>query len=81
MEPFNFADDCVQCCYGQKGAIFKNWSDALFIDLQYGGRAGSPFLLTKSLIRWYLVLQCPRMSSKCFWKVNLESKVIPRNFI
>ena len=27
-----------------------------------------------------MVLQCLRISSKCFWKVNLESKVIPKNF-
>ena len=41
---------------------------------------GPHFLLVKSLIRWYLALQRPRISSKCFLKVNLESKVIPRNF-
>ena len=27
-----------------------------------------------------MVLQRLRISSKCFWKVNLKSKVIPRNF-
>ena len=40
---------------------------------------GPHFLLTRNLTRWYLVLQCPRISSKCFWNVSLESKVIPRN--
>ena len=43
-------------------------------------RLGYHFLLVKSLIRWYLVLQHPRISSKCFLKVKLELKVIPRNF-
>ena len=38
------------------------------------------FLLTKSLIRWYLVLRRARVSSKCFWKVNLESKVSNKKF-
>ena len=33
LEPLNFADDCVRCCYGRKGAIFENWPDTLFIDL------------------------------------------------
>ena len=41
---------------------------------------GPHFLLVKSLIRFYLALQCPRISSKCFLKVNLELKVIPKNF-
>ena len=41
---------------------------------------GPHFLLAKSPIRWYLVLQRPRISSKCFLKVKLESKIIPRNF-
>ena len=41
---------------------------------------GSHFLLAISLTRCYLVLQRPRISSKCFWNVSLESKVIPRNF-
>ena len=33
LEPLNLADDCVRCCYGRKGAIFKNWPDTLFIDV------------------------------------------------
>ena len=33
LELLNFADDCVRCCYGRKGAIFENWPDTLFIDL------------------------------------------------
>ena len=36
-------------------------------------------VLTISLTRWYLVLQRPRISSKCFWNVSLESKTIPKN--
>ena len=38
------------------------------------------FLLASSFDRWYLVLQRSRMSSKRFWKVSWELKVIPRNF-
>ena len=45
LEPWNFADDCVQSCYGRKGAIFENWPDTLFVDLQYGGLAGSPLFV------------------------------------
>ena len=33
MEPLNFADDRVLCCYGRKGAIFENWPDTLFVNL------------------------------------------------
>ena len=33
---------------------------------------GRHFLLTISLTRWYLVLQRPRISSKCFWNVSLR---------
>ena len=29
VEQLKFADDCVQCCYCQKGAIFKNYPDTL----------------------------------------------------
>ena len=32
LEPLNFADDHVLYCYGQKGAIFKNWPDALSLN-------------------------------------------------
>ena len=37
-------------------------------------------MLASSLNQWYLVLQQSRMYSKCFLKVSLELKVIPRNF-
>ena len=40
---------------------------------------GPHFLLTKSLRRWYLVLQRSRMSSKCFLKLSCESKVMPKS--
>ena len=45
LEPLNFADDHVRHCYGRKGAIFENWPDTLFVNLQYGGRAWSPFFI------------------------------------
>ena len=58
----------------------KNWSDALFINLDQVDGLGLHFLLANSLKPWYLVLQQSRMSSKCFLKVSWKSKVIPRNF-
>ena len=33
LEPLNFADDIVQDGNGRKRAVFKNRSDALFINL------------------------------------------------
>ena len=33
LEPLNFADDRVRCCYGRKGAIFENLPDTLFVSL------------------------------------------------
>ena len=33
LEPLNFADDIVRGGNCRKRAIFKNWSDALFINL------------------------------------------------
>ena len=81
QEPLNLADDHrIQCSYGRKRAVFKNWPDTLFINWYYGGRVGSPFLLTTSLKWCYLVLQGTRMSPKCFWKMSLESKAIRRKF-
>ena len=80
LEPLNFADDVVRGSNCQKRAVLKNWSDALFINLDNSGWARSPFLFASSFSRWYLVLQQSRKSSKCFLKVVLESKVIPRNF-
>ena len=44
-DPLNFADDIVRGCNCQKRAIFKNWSDALFINLDEGGWARSPFFV------------------------------------
>ena len=41
----------VQGDNGRNRAMFKNWSDALFIDLDQGGWARSPILLTSSLKR------------------------------
>ena len=32
-EPLNFADDIVQSSNSRKRAIFKNWTDALFVNL------------------------------------------------
>ena len=33
LEPLNFADHRLRCCYGQRGAIFENWPDTLFVNL------------------------------------------------
>ena len=33
LEPLNFADDVVRDGDGRKTAIFKNWSDTLFVNL------------------------------------------------
>ena len=33
LEPLNFADDIVRSDNGRNRAVFKKWSDALFIDL------------------------------------------------
>ena len=33
LEPLNFADDKVRSDNGRNRAVLKNWSDALFIDL------------------------------------------------
>ena len=33
LEPLNFADDMVRGCNGRKRAVFKNWSDTLFVNL------------------------------------------------
>ena len=32
LEPLNFADNRVRCCYGRPGAIFENWPDTLFVN-------------------------------------------------
>ena len=45
LEPLNFADDVVRGSNCRKRAVLKNKSDALFIDLDYGGRGRSPFLV------------------------------------
>ena len=42
LEPMNFADDIVRGGNCRK-RVLKNRSDALFIDLDYGGWARSPF--------------------------------------
>ena len=41
---------------------------------------GPHFLLASSRKRWYLWLQRSKTSSKCFWKVSFESKIMPKNF-
>ena len=43
LDPLNFADDIVQSGNRRKTAILKNWSDTLFVDLNYEGWARSPF--------------------------------------
>ena len=80
MELLNFADDIVRGGNCQKRTVFKNLSDALFINLIKVDGLGPHFLLANNLKRWCLVLQRSRTSSKCFKKLNWESKVIPRNF-
>ena len=45
LEPLNFVDDIVLGGNGQKRAVFKYWSGALFINLDKGGCARSPFFL------------------------------------
>ena len=45
LELLNFADDVVQDGDGRKGAVFKNWSDTLFVYLDYGGWARPPFFV------------------------------------
>ena len=77
LELPNFVDDIVRSGNSRKRAVFKNWTDALFVNLDQGGWARPPFLLTRSLRWWYLVLQQSRMSSKCFLKLSWESKVMP----
>ena len=46
MVPLNFADDNAQGGNCRKRAILKNRSDALFINLNYGGWAMSPFFIS-----------------------------------
>ena len=41
--PLNFADDIVRGGNCRKKAVLRNRSDALFIDLDYGGWARSQF--------------------------------------
>ena len=45
LEPLNFADDMVRGGNCRKGAVFENWSDALFINLYLGGWARSPIFV------------------------------------
>ena len=37
LEPLNFADDVVRGGHCRNRAILKNKSNALFVDLDYGG--------------------------------------------
>ena len=39
----NFADDMVRSSNSRKRAVFKNGTDALFVNLDYGGWARPPF--------------------------------------
>ena len=41
---------------------------------------GPHFLLASSRKQWYPWLQCSKTSSKCFWKVSFELKIMPKNF-
>ena len=52
LESLNFAGDIVQDGNCRKRAILKNRLDSLFINLDYGGWARSPFLLTSNFNRW-----------------------------
>ena len=45
MEPLKFADNVVRGGNRRKRAILKNRLDVLFVDLNYGGWARSPFLV------------------------------------
>ena len=54
LEPLNFADDMVRGDDGRKRAVFKTRSEALFINLDWGGLERSTHLLASSLRRWYL---------------------------
>ena len=45
LEPLNFADDIVRSSNSRKGAVFKNWTDALLVNLDYGGWARPPFFV------------------------------------
>ena len=51
----------------------------LYIWIRVAG-LGPHFLLANSREWWNLLLQHSKMSSKCFWKVSFESKIMPRNF-
>ena len=46
--PLNFADDVVRGGNSRNRAVLKNRSDALFVDLDYGGWNRSPFLVDYS---------------------------------
>ena len=52
LEPLNFADDIVRSSNSQKKAVFKIWTDALFVNLDYSGWARPHLLLTISLGWW-----------------------------
>ena len=40
-----FADDIVRSSNSRKRAVLKNWTDALFVNLDYGGWARPPFFV------------------------------------
>ena len=46
LELLNFADDIVRGDTCRKRAILKNRSDALYLSLNHGGRARSPFFIS-----------------------------------
>ena len=46
LEPLNFADDIVRGGNCGKRVVFKNTSDTLFINLDYGGWARSPVFMS-----------------------------------
>ena len=45
LGPLNFADDIVRSSDSRKRAVLKNGTDALFVNLDYGGWARPPFFV------------------------------------
>ena len=45
LEPLNFADDIVRSSNSQKRTVFKNGTEALFVNLDNGGWARPPFFV------------------------------------
>ena len=45
LEPLNFADDIVRSSYGGKRAVFKDWKDACFVNLDKVAELGPYFFV------------------------------------